>query len=88
MVLLLLSKTEIIDSSPRFSLTEVISWDVKHSNNKDKDKEVISWDVNRSNHTSPGLIARSLGRSALIVIGEIKDFVLISKTNTKTKKDR
>ena len=84
-------------------MTEVISWDIKHSNNKDndkeviicgakrsnhidKDKEVISWDVNHSNHGSPGLTARSLGRSALTVIGGIKLFVLISKTNTMTKK--
>ena len=95
-------------------MTEVISWDSKHSNSKDKGKEVIilgakrsnhidkdkevilakcsnnkdtDKDVNlakRSNHTSPGLIARSLGRSALTVIGDIKLFVLISKT----KKDR
>ena len=100
-------------------MTEVISWDIKHSNNKDKDKEVILskrsnnkdkdkeviiWGekcsnhidkdkeviiAKRSNHTSPGLTARSLGRSALTVIGGIKLFVLISKTNTTTtKKDR
>ena len=52
----------------------------------DKDKEVISWDVNHSNHGSPGLTARSLGKSVLTVIGGIKLFVLISKTNTMTKK--
>ena len=42
--------------------------------------------VNHSNHASPGLSARSLGKSVLTVIGGIKFFVLISKTNTKTKK--